>query len=309
MQIAKLIVNRQSLIVFLLAVIFWPGFAFAQSDIHISQIQITGGKNNTGNDFIEFFNASSSSVNLKGCRLVKRPGNAQSDTLVKSWSKDTFIPAKSFYLWANSGYVSIAAKPDVVSSATISDNTGVALRLGAVNTGEILDAVSWGKTENGFNNISSANPGAGQSLIRTDLYGATSSYFVGASNPSNSSINDLTAAFDASQESDEAGQNNNNNNNNNDNHQPVVKQTEPAPVIAASDDNAPAGQAQPDGQQVEGGNIIAATPSADNQSPEPENYPTNQSSKKGAVKYLILSGVALLALVFIAKKTLFKKGK
>jgi|GEM_PF-2879896 hypothetical protein len=276
-------------------------FAFAQSDIHISQIQITGGKNNTDNDFIEFFNASSSSVNLKGCHLVKRPGNANSDTLVKSWSKDTFIPAKSFYLWANSGFVNTAVKPDVVSSATISDNTGVALRFGAVNSGVILDSASWGKTANGFNNVSSVNPGAGQALIRTDLYQDQSTYFIGASNPRDSLINDLTAAFDASQETDR-----------------VIKSDNKitagqAKIASISADTSLATQTPPDAGQVEGEDMIAATPSADNQNSQPaysgQSYQTSQSAKKGAVKYLILSGAALAILLIIAKKYLFNKRK
>jgi hypothetical protein len=275
--------------------------AFAQLDIHISQVQITGGKNNTGNDFIEFFNASSSPVNLKGCRLVKRPGNANSDTLVKTWSKDTNIAAKSFYLWANSGFVTIAAKPDVVSSATISDNTGVALRFGAVNIGEIVDAISWGKTDNGFNNVSAQNPGANLSLTRKDLYQPSSDYIIAAATPHNSTMNDLVAAFHASQETDRVISNNDNNND-----QTAANKNPPVTAAASSSI-----VLAPNAGLVEG-DMIAATSSANDQSPEPA-YPTqsypSQSAKQGAVKYLILSCAALIALLFIAKKYLFTKPK
>jgi len=274
---------------------------FAQSDIYISQVQITGGKNNTGNDFIEFFNAGSSSVNLKGCRLVKRPGNANSDTLVKSWSKDTFVPAKSFYLWANSGFVSIAVKPDVVSSATISDNTGIALRFGPNDSGKIIDAISWGKTDNGFNNVSAQNPGANLSLTRKDLYLPSSGYIIAAASPHNSMMNDLAAAFQASQETDAVIKNNTGSG------QTSAANKMPPAAAAASSSIVLA----PDAGQVEG-DMIAAISSADLQSPEPayltQSYPA-QSAKKGAVRYLILSGAALIALLFIAKKYLFSKEK
>lgn len=306
----------RELIVFLVVVIFSASPAYAVGHIYISQVQITGGKNNTGNDFIEFFNASSSPVNLKGYRLVKRPGNANSDTLIKSWSKDAFIPGKSFYLWANSGYTTIAAKPDAVSSATIGGDSGIALRFGAVNSGEIVDAVSWGKTGNSFNNISAVNPGANLALIRKDLYQTSSAYAIAASSPRNSSVNDLAAAFLASQETEAVMENNNNPSTSlgpfGNNNQPAAKQSRPEAIVDVVASSVPAEQAQPDAPQVKGDVTDFATSSSGSQNPEP-SYPTqsylSQTAKKGAVKYLILSGVAFLALLFIAKKFLFSKGK
>ena len=291
----------------LAALLLFPNisFASAQPGIYISQVQITGGKNNTGNDFIEFFNANSSPINLKGYRLVKRPGSANSDTLVKSWSKDTFIPAKSFYLWANSGFVSLSAKPDAVSSATISDNSGVALRFGAANSGEIVDAVSWGKTDNGFKNVSAVNPKTNQALTRKDLYQISSAYIIAAASPHNSLTNDLAAAFEASRETDQAV------NNNNDNGQTATRQPKSAPTAVADTGDAlaaPAAPAQPNAGQVEGDNIIAlAEPTLEPAYPS-QSYVTPITKAK-PVKYLILSGAAFLALLFIAKRFLFSKGK
>ena len=63
------------------------------------------------------------------------------------------------------------------------------------NTGTIADAVSWGKTENGFKNVSAVNPGANQSLARKNLYQPFSDYAVVASAPHNSAMTDLAAAF------------------------------------------------------------------------------------------------------------------
>jgi hypothetical protein len=272
--------------------------AVAQSAIYISQVQVTGGKNNTNADFVEFFNPNSSPVNLKGYRLVKRPGNAESDTLVKSWSKDTFIPAKSFYLWANSGYVNIAAKPDAVSSATLSDNGGVALRMGAVNSGAIADAISWGKTDNSFNSVSATNPGANLALVRKDLYQAPSGFAISAASPHNSLMNDLAAAFQASQETDAVIKNTAGNK--------ILPTVDPRPPVATVTAEA----IDANGGQVESDNIIAPSTDERDSSSEPQytsQNPQSQSAKPGAKKYLIMSGIALLALILLAKKFLFTK--
>ena len=276
----------------------WTVPIFASGQIYISQIQITGGKNNTGNDFIEFFNASSSPVNLKGCHLVKRPASADSDTLVKSWSRDAFIPAKSFYLWANSGYTSIGAKPDVVSSATISENSGVALRFGSVNTGKILDAVSWGKTGNEFKNVSLLNPLANQGLIRKDLYQDPSAYAISASVPRNSLVNDLAAAFMASQETDAVIKNNS--------AATPEKKLPIAKEIAPEDASAKTPPANNTIAQVEGESVDRISASSTNSYPT-QTYLVNQGSKQGAIKYLILSGAALFLLLGIAWRFLFSK--
>jgi len=290
-----------SRILIIAAVLFaWTFPIFASGQIYISQIQITGGKNNTENDFIEFFNASSSPVNLKGCHLVKRPASADSDTLVKSWSRDSFIPAKSFHLWANSGYTSIGAKPDVVSSATISENSGVALRFGSVNTGKILDAVSWGKTSNEFKNVSLLNPSANQGLIRKDLYQNLSAYAISASVPRNSLVNDLAAAFMASQETDAVIKNNS--------AATPEKKLPIAKEIAPEDASAKTPPADNTIAQVEVESVGGISTSSANSYPT-QTYSANQDAKQSAIKYLVLSGAALLALSAIAKKFLFTRKK
>ncbi len=116
----------------------------------ISEVQITGGPGQTKNDFIELYNPTANPMNLAGHRLVKRTAGATSDDLIKSWDADTFVPAYGFYLWANSEYVSIPAVPDATSADFISENNGIALRLGASNTGTIIDSVAWGAVTNGF---------------------------------------------------------------------------------------------------------------------------------------------------------------
>src|ERR1035437_9515961 len=147
--------------------------------ILISQVQITGGKGKTNDDFIELYNPTSLQANLKGYRLIKRAQNNTSDTLIKSWATNTFIPSYGFYLWANSSFTDISVIPDSMTSETLSDDNGVAIRLGPNDTGAIVDSISWGNAQNTFATSSSTftsnplslnpfplNPSAGQSLLR-----------------------------------------------------------------------------------------------------------------------------------------------
>lgn len=116
----------------------------------ISEVQLTGGPGATTNDFIELYNPMSASFNLKGHRLVKRTAQGSSDTTLKAWTEDAFIPSRGFYLWANSSFTSIAVQPDVAMSGSIADNNAIALREGVEDTGVIVDSVGWGAITNGL---------------------------------------------------------------------------------------------------------------------------------------------------------------
>jgi hypothetical protein len=143
-------------------------FPVAQGRIFISQVQITGGKGKVDNDFIEIYNPSNEKFNLKGYRLVKRTQDGLSDSLIKSWIVDTFIPANGFYLWENAGFVNTSVPYDTATTASLSDNNGVAIRFGSNDTGVIVDSVAWGKAQNLFvqGNLFPTNPGADQSIMR-----------------------------------------------------------------------------------------------------------------------------------------------
>lgn len=156
----------------------------------ISAVQITGGVGRTSEDYIELFNPNSVPFNLKDYRLVKRTATATTDTSIKSWTSDTFVPPYSFYLWANSAFSGITKVPDLTSTATLADNNGVAIRKGAVDTGELVDSLSWGTTTNGFNSYGIANPSGEQSVVRDSLF-ETSTYSLKVSNPRNSTIQQL----------------------------------------------------------------------------------------------------------------------
>jgi hypothetical protein len=144
---------------------FYARAGAAPMPVYISQIQITGGAGHTGDDFIELFNPNPQPVNLKGYRLVKRTAAGTADTLIKSWTSDTFIPGYSFYLWASSAYASLPCTADVLTSGTLADDNGIAIRFGSSDTGQIIDSAAWGKAGGAFRNIFAQNPGAGQSLV------------------------------------------------------------------------------------------------------------------------------------------------
>ena len=138
------------------------------SKILISEVQITGWVGKTDKDFIELYNPSDAVFNLKGYRLVKRTKTGASDTSIKSWIADAFVPAQGYYLWANSAYFDIAASPDVTTTAAIANDNGIAVRFGSEDTGQIIDSVAWGEAENVFveGTSFSANPIASQSIQR-----------------------------------------------------------------------------------------------------------------------------------------------
>ncbi len=139
--------------------------------IVISEVQITGGTGHTTDDFIEIYNPTDSPVNLKGYRLVKRTATGGSDSLIKSWTTDALIAAHGFYLWADGNYSAISVTPDVTTSSSIAADNAIAIRLGANDTGDIIDAVGWGNASNALIETSpfSTNPGANESLVRKNI--------------------------------------------------------------------------------------------------------------------------------------------
>jgi len=116
----------------------------------ITELQTSGGPGLTQNDFIEIFNPTDADIDLQGYRLVKRAKTSTSDTTIKSWTASVVIPGKTYYLWANSSYADLAGSADATTTQTIADNNAVALRFGAEDTGDLIDAVAWGENISGL---------------------------------------------------------------------------------------------------------------------------------------------------------------
>src|SRR3989338_1223255 len=182
---------RKTLFLLLGAFLIMPGLASAYTADHlvISQVQITGGAGHTTDDFVELYNPTDSDVDLNGMRLVKRTKTGTADTLIKSWTTSTIIPAHKFYLWANSAYSGISPVADITTTGSLADDNGLALRNGPNDTGTIIDSVTWGQAANAFveGGVFTSNPAANQSIERiADLDNNAADFVLTASHPRNS---------------------------------------------------------------------------------------------------------------------------
>ena len=127
----------------------------ASSTVVISQFQVAGGGTKPANDeFVELHNVSTSSVDLDGMRLVYRSAAGTTDRVLQIWSASTVVPAGGYYLLGNiTGYDGPA--PDatfgtLVNGELAAAGGGLALRLGAANSGTIIDSVGYGSATNAF---------------------------------------------------------------------------------------------------------------------------------------------------------------
>jgi len=270
----------------------------AETVVFITQVQITGSKGNSNQDFVELYNSGSVPFNVNGYRLVKRTAQGESDTDIKAWTKDVLIPAHSFFLWANSSFTSILIKPDSVSSATLSENNGVALRFGNKNTGVLVDSIAWGNTNNSFANVSATNPGYNQALKRKDFGNVSSPFSISASGPRNSTVTDVMAAFAESQRTAF----------------PVAYTIMPdssqttVPARKTADIPVP-------GPLVLGATSTRAMPTvvereqavqAADSKPQTMQQPV-PNIKRGSFRYLLLAGGSLVVLIFLLLRFVFKK--
>lgn len=134
----------------------------------ISAAQIKSTEKTT-HDFIEIYNPTNIDIKLDDYRLVKRTEKATKDDSIKAWGKNDIIQAHGWRLWASSDDAAFPALlgADDFTKDTIADDTGIAIRIGAENTGEVIDSVAWGSAENIFKEgMPPANPAASEALVR-----------------------------------------------------------------------------------------------------------------------------------------------
>ena len=144
------------------------------SKIVISEVQIGGTY--ASDDFIELYNSGDTAVDLSGW-VIKKRTRLGTESIVVTIPSGKIIPAKGFFLWANSNNnfaTSIGA--DVSSTAEIDVNESIAL---FDNTGTRIDAVAWGNRPqlNPFVEGSrfGSNPSYGGSIERKANANSTSS--------------------------------------------------------------------------------------------------------------------------------------
>lgn len=142
----------------------------------ISQFQ-PGTTANPNDEFVEIHNNGSTAVDLNGYRINYRSQNGTSDVPIPFavWTSQTILQPGQYYLVASTSYTG-AANPDltynpVTCSCSMSANQGgLAIRLGANDTGTIIDAVGWGTTTNiFFEGTRTTAPGSGSSKERLQL--------------------------------------------------------------------------------------------------------------------------------------------
>ena len=134
----------------------------------IVEVQIAGEKDN--NDFIKIYNPSNEDLNIAGYKLRKRSSTG-SKSSIRVFPQDSKIPAKGYFLWANSkDNFHLTVSADVCSTATLAKNNSIALLNPA---GIIIDALAWGESQNPF--VEEVpfpeNPGHNQKLERKKIAG------------------------------------------------------------------------------------------------------------------------------------------
>ena len=153
--------------------------------IVISEVKIDGGTGSANNnDFIELYNPTNSAINLDGHRLVLRTGSSTNDTNIIAFSSAHIIPTHGYFLWAHKSQNNNFADTifaDVSSADTLGASNSIALRQGALDTGTIIDALSWNDSVNSLKEGThfSPNPGINQSMERKAYTTSTQSTMEG----------------------------------------------------------------------------------------------------------------------------------
>jgi len=133
---------------------------YAANHVYISAVQIAG--DDSDDDFIEIYNSACEEQDLAGWKLRKRIGSG-SEQSIKELEKS--IPAKGYFLWANSkkGFESVISA-DEYTKTILSKDYSLAL---FNDEGKQVDSVTWGTNANPFSDtIAGFNPDALWSLKR-----------------------------------------------------------------------------------------------------------------------------------------------
>ncbi|MCD6550447.1 lamin tail domain-containing protein [bacterium] len=140
-----------------------PSISVSSSKIIITEVQIEGDR--SSDDFVEFYNPSTSSVDISGFQLKKKTSLGK-EYSIRVFPQGSVIPAEGYFLWVNSDYASSSGiDADATSSQTLAKNNSIALFDRNKN---ILDTVAWGSSTDPFVEGSpfSQNPGQRQTLAR-----------------------------------------------------------------------------------------------------------------------------------------------
>ncbi len=115
----------------------------APGDILISEVSVSGEK--SSDEFVELYNTSDSPLDLSGLQLRRRTQSG-SESSVKVFTKNSFIPAHGHFLWANSqGLFALPFADSETSSSALADDNSIALFTSSGASGVLIDSIAWGK--------------------------------------------------------------------------------------------------------------------------------------------------------------------
>lgn len=136
----------------------------ASSSLILSEVSIAGESAN--DEYIELYNTSDSPLDISSYQLRKRTASG-SESSIKVFPKNSFIPARGFFLWANSQGIYQEPLADTETSASLASNNSVGLFSSSGADGILIDSIAWG-TGSPFTTTTPplANPEKNTSLAR-----------------------------------------------------------------------------------------------------------------------------------------------
>jgi hypothetical protein len=112
--------------------------------IKVNEVQ-TGTSASASDEFVELYNAGSTSVDLSGWKVVYRSAAGTSDTTVATIPASTTLAAGGFYLLAGSSYAGSATADQTFSTGRASTGGAIGVR---DSSGTLVDAAGWGTATN-----------------------------------------------------------------------------------------------------------------------------------------------------------------
>lgn len=148
-----------------------PDLTGIANHVVISEVQITGGTANADQDFIELYNPTGSSVDLRLWKLTKHLSTGSTGSII-TFGSGALIPAHGFFSWSSNKGDNVLPT-DVDNTNIIATDNSVAL----FNPSDVIvDQIAWGSgTSPQFveGSVFPTNPAANQSIERKALSSST----------------------------------------------------------------------------------------------------------------------------------------
>jgi collagen type I alpha len=107
----------------------------------------TGVTSAATNEFVELYNAGTTSVDVSGYKVVYRSASGTSDTTLATLPAGTTLAVGAFYLLGGSGYSGTVAADQSFGTSLAATGGSLAVK---TSTGTLVDAVAYGTAANGL---------------------------------------------------------------------------------------------------------------------------------------------------------------